>query len=269
VKSAGPRNQWKIAAIHPDMPKRLGSRWRRDVGGDGLPLHPHRAQSRLKPGEPIDNIESLVKMILDLHVHTTSYSPCSVMSPDELAIAAKKAGLDGVCITEHNRVWKAEQAQNLSRRHGLAVFRGMEVTTTGGDILVFGLEEEPEGLVSPAWLKKKVDAAGAVAFAAHPFRGFLLFGFGALDMGLDDALVNPTFAHVHGLEVCNGRVTAEENDFARRVAEAMGLLGIGGSDAHESRSVGACVTRFEDCIEDERQLVEALASGRFKANKVK
>lgn len=208
-------------------------------------------------------------MILDLHVHTTMQSPCSVMSPDELMIAAKKAGLDGVCITEHNRVWNAEQAEELSHKHGLAVFRGMEVTTTGGDILVFGLEEEPEGMISPARLRKTVDAAGAVAFAAHPFRGFLLFGYGALDMGLDDALLNPTFAQVHGLEICNGRVTLEENDFARRVAEAMGLFGIGGSDAHEARSVGSCVTRFDDFLENERQLVDALLSGRFTADKMK
>jgi len=191
------------------------------------------------------------------------------MSPDELMAAAKRAGLDGVCITEHNRIWKAEQAEELSRRYGLAVFRGMEVTTTGGDILVCGLEEEPDGIVSPARLRKKVDEARAVAIAAHPFRGFLLFGFGALDMGLDDALINPTFAQVHGLEICNGRVTAEENDFARRVAQAMGLLGIGGSDAHEAGSVGSCVTKFDDFIENERQLVEALLSGRFITDRMK
>jgi len=191
------------------------------------------------------------------------------MSPDELMIAAKRAGLDGVCITEHNRMWRAEQAEDLSRRHGLAVFRGMEVTTTGGDILVFGFEQEPGGMVSPARLRKEVDAAGAVAIAAHPFRGFLLFGFGALDMGLDDAVRNPTFGQVHGLEICNGRVTVEENNFARRVAETMGLLGIGGSDAHESSSVGSCVTKFDDFIENERQLVEALLSGRFTTDRMK
>jgi len=208
-------------------------------------------------------------MILDLHVHTTVQSPCSVMSPDEVMVAARKAGLDGVCITEHNRIWEAEWAEALSRKYGLAVFRGMEVTTTGGDILVFGLEDEPEGIVSPARLRKKVDAAGAVAIAAHPFRGFLLFGFGALDMGLDDAILNPTFGQVHGLEICNGRVTEEENNFARKVAQAMGLLGIGGSDAHEARSVGSCVTKFDDHIENERQLVEALLSGRFTAERLK
>ncbi|MFH1112797.1 MAG: PHP domain-containing protein [Pseudomonadota bacterium] len=208
-------------------------------------------------------------MDIDLHIHTTAYSPCSHMSPDDLMTAAKKAGLDGVCITEHNKIWKAEDAKALSDKHGLAVFRGVEITTTGGDIVVFGLEEEPDGLLTPAELKRKVDAANAVAIAAHPFRGFLLFGFGSLSMDLDSAMENPTFAHVHGLEVCNGLVTEEENDFASKVAAAMGLLRVGGSDAHRTVGVGTCVTVFEDVIEDERQLVEAIFRGRYTVEKRK
>jgi predicted metal-dependent phosphoesterase TrpH len=202
-------------------------------------------------------------MLLDLHVHTTACSPCSIMSPDELMEGAKQAGLDGICITEHNRIWPAEDAAALSKKHGLAVLRGMEVTTTGGDILVFGLEEEPQGILTPAALKRKVDEAGGVAIAAHPFRGFLLFGFGALSMSLEDALENPTFQHVHGLEVCNGRVTQDENAFARKVADAMGLLAVGGSDAHEPESVGRCAVRFESRVEDEQQLIKELLSRRY------
>lgn len=202
-------------------------------------------------------------MLLDLHIHTTAYSPCSTMSPDELMEGAKQAGLDGICLTEHNRIWRAEDAEALSRKHGLTVLRGMEVTTTGGDILVFGLEEEPQGILSPAALKRKVDQVGGVAIAAHPFRGFLLFGFGALSMGIEDAMENPTFQHVHGLEVCNGRVTPDENAFARKVAEAMGLLAIGGSDAHEPESVGRCTMRFERRILDEHQLIDELLGGHY------
>ena len=64
-------------------------------------------------------------MYLDLHLHTTAYSPCSSMSPDELMIAAKDAGLDGVCITEHNIVWPLEDVEAISKKHGLPVFRGV------------------------------------------------------------------------------------------------------------------------------------------------
>lgn len=208
-------------------------------------------------------------MNLDLHIHTTAYSHCSSMTPDQLMAAAAEANLDGVCITEHNRIWRPEQAEALSQKYGLAVFRGIEVTTTGGDILVFGLEEEPQGLLGPAELKRLVDSAGGIAIAAHPFRGFLLFGFGALNMDLDAAVANPTFAHVQGLEICNGLVTEEENLFATKVADAMGLLKVGGSDAHRSDAVGTCVTSFQDYIEDEKQLVTALLGGRYTVRRLK
>lgn len=202
-------------------------------------------------------------MKIDLHVHTTAYSPCSAMAPDEMMRAAKEAGLDGICLTEHNKIWPVEEARALRARHGLAVFRGMEITTTGGDILVFGFEEEPLEMWSPAVLKAKVDRVGGVAIAAHPFRGFLLFGFSALHMNLEDAMDNPTFSYVHGLETCNSMATDDENDLARRVAEGLGLLRAGGSDAHQTQAVGACLTCFEDRITDETELVAAILSGRL------
>jgi hypothetical protein len=145
----------------------------------------------------------------------------------------------------------------------------MEITTTGGDILVFGLEEEPEEMWTPSMLRAKVDAVGGVAIAAHPFRGFLLFGFGNLKMDVKDALENPTFSQVHGLEVCNGLVTDAENTFAGEVAEAAGLLKLGGSDAHKTASVGTCVTEFFDEIENERDLVQAILGSRFLIHRMK
>jgi predicted metal-dependent phosphoesterase TrpH len=209
-------------------------------------------------------------MNIDLHLHTTAFSPCSAMSPDDLMLSARDSGLDGVCITEHNRIWPAPDAEALSRKHGLAVFRGVEVTTTGGDVLVFGLHEEPGSQIwTPEELRTRVDAVGGVAIAAHPFRGFLLFGFGQLRMNLEDALDNPTFSQVHGLEVCNCMVTAEENALAQEAAEAMGLLMMGGSDAHRAQDVGTCVTRFQDRIRDEQELVRALLAGRFAVERVK
>ncbi len=208
-------------------------------------------------------------MKIDLHIHTTAYSKCSTMSPDELMMAARAAGLDGVCITEHDRIWTVQEARALAEKHGLPVFRGMEITTTGGDILVFGMEEEPNHMWTPADLKNRVNKAGGVAIAAHPFRGFLLFGFGALNMNVQDAIGNPTFLHVHGLEVCNSLVTSDENDLASQVADELGLLKTGGSDAHSPQAVGTCVTMFEEKINDEQDLVRALLGRRFTVERRK
>ena len=208
-------------------------------------------------------------MRLDFHVHTTAYSPCSTMSPDEAAIAAKEAGLDGFCLTEHDRIWKIEDAKALSDKHGIAVFRGIEITTKAGDIVVFGLEEEPTEMWSPELLKEKVDKVGGLAISAHPYRGFLVFGFGSMHMDLEQAKANPTIPHVHALEVCNSMVTDEENETAKKVADELGLLKVGGSDAHKPEAMGTCVMVFEDQLQDERQLIEAVKSGRYSLERAK
>jgi predicted metal-dependent phosphoesterase TrpH len=185
------------------------------------------------------------------------------MSPDDMMKAALDARLDGVCVTEHNRIWTPQQADDLSQKYGIAVFRGIEITTTGGDILVFGMDDEPEGMLTPEQLKQRVEASGAVAIAAHPFRGFLLFGFGMLQMSIEDARDNPTFAHVHGLEIINGKVTEEENEFARQVADMMGLIKIAGSDAHSADAVGTCVTVFDSEVRSDTDLARAIFSGKY------
>jgi predicted metal-dependent phosphoesterase TrpH len=208
-------------------------------------------------------------MRIDLHCHTSPISPCSEMTPDEMMNAALDAKLDGVCLTEHNRVWNPDQTQALSQKYGIAVFRGIEVTTTGGDILVFGVDAEPEGLLTPKQLKQRVDASEAIAIAAHPFRGFLLFGFGILQMNVNDALENPTLSQVHAVEICNGKVTDEENEFAGQVADALGLIKVGGSDAHSADAVGTCVTNFEVQIKNERDLIAAIINRQFTLERCK
>ena len=208
-------------------------------------------------------------MRIDLHCHTSPMSSCSEMTPDEMMLAAIEAKLDGICLTEHNRVWTPEQADSLSQKYGIAVFRGTEITTTGGDILVFGIDAEPEGLLTPQQLKQIVDANDAISIAAHPFRGFLLFGFGMLQMNVNDAFENPTLSQVHAVEICNGKVTDEENDFAKQVADALGLIKVGGSDAHSREAVGTCVTNFEAVIKNERDLITAIMNQGFSLERCK
>ncbi|MGC8659393.1 MAG: PHP-associated domain-containing protein [Desulfomonilaceae bacterium] len=208
-------------------------------------------------------------MRIDLHCHTHPMSSCSEMSPDEMMLGAVDAKLDGICLTEHNRVWSPEEADALSQKYGMAVFRGIEVTTTGGDIIVYGVDTEPHGLLTPQQLKQIVAKYNGVAIAAHPFRGFLLFGFGILQMSLNDALDNPTLSHVDAVEICNGKVTDDENDFARQVADALNLIKVGGSDAHSREAVGTCVTNFDVEINNERDLITAIMNRQFSLERCK
>lgn len=204
-------------------------------------------------------------MIIDLHVHTNALSPCSNMDPGEAVRQARSAGLDGVCFTEHGRRWKKAELRELSRQEGFPIFCGMEVETREGHMLVFGLEEDCPGIFSAQELHQEVEARHGLMFAAHPFRGFLLFGAADLQLSVERASSRPVWQWVDGLEVCSGRCTQRENAIAAQVQQRLGIRGIGGSDAHTLTEVGRCVTIFNGRVEDEAELVEALRRGQFRA----
>jgi predicted metal-dependent phosphoesterase TrpH len=146
---------------------------------------------------------------------------------------------------------------------GIQIFRGNEITTNQGDILVFGYEENVKGVVMIQDLRKRVVSDGGLMIAAHPFRGFLLFGIGQLQMTVEEACQRTLFKYVDGVEIFNSKVTDPENEMARQVAERLGLLAVAGSDAHRIDDVGRGVTILEDPVRNERELIEVLRTRRF------
>ena len=66
-------------------------------------------------------------MIIDLHVHTRPYSDDSDLDPQELLQQAKRSGLDGICLTEHDFFWKEEDIAQLSHEHDFLIFAGVEI----------------------------------------------------------------------------------------------------------------------------------------------
>jgi len=203
-------------------------------------------------------------IVIDLHVHTHPASPCSSAPIHEVIEEAKNIGLGGICLTDHNYVWDAGVVEDLRQRHGLLIFRGNEITTDQGDMVVFGLERDVQGIIKLEDLSREVQEAGGFIIAVHPFRGFLTFGLGDLGLTPQKAMERPLFKHVDALEVLNGKVTERENGFAGEVAAGLGLPVTGGSDAHEVSEVGVYATRFSMAIKDEKGLIKALKSGDYR-----
>ncbi len=54
-------------------------------------------------------------MIIDLHTHTYPRSGDSLLNPDVLIQEAKKLGLDGICLTEHDEFWDVENPKGRFR----------------------------------------------------------------------------------------------------------------------------------------------------------
>lgn len=198
---------------------------------------------------------------IDLHVHTSPASPCASSSVDEMIGEAKRIGLDGICLTDHNHSWNPEEIQALREKQGFVVLGGNEITTVQGDMVVFGLTEDIQGIIALKDLAEKVAAVDGFMIAAHPFRGFLAVSGDKLGLDVERAANRPMFSLVDGVETLNSKVTENENRFCGQVAEALKLPVTGGSDAHLAGEVGVYATRFSKIIETEDDLMAALRAG--------
>lgn len=205
--------------------------------------------------------------VIDLHTHSFPASKCAADSVDQMIQEAKKIGLDGICLTDHNFCWDKKEINALCRKHDFLILRGTEVSTDQGHMVVFGLDHLPEktGIIKLEDLHQWVKAADGFMIAAHPFRGFLTFGVGKLGLTVDKAAGRPLFELVDAIEILNGKVTLEENGFASKVAARLNLPNSGGSDSHAKSEVGCYATEFENPIHDETELISALKNGQFRA----
>lgn len=200
---------------------------------------------------------------IDLHIHSAPASPCSSVAVNQIIDAAKNLGLDGICLTDHNYLWGSKEVEELRQKHGFLVLRGNEITTDQGDVLVFGLEKNIQGIVKLDALRREVSAVGGVIILAHPFRGFLTFNVAELGLTPQKAAARDLFQYVDAVEVLNAKVTEKENNLAAEVAQILGLPATGGSDAHEVEEVGLYATRFAASITNEEELINALQAGDY------
>lgn len=206
-------------------------------------------------------------MLIDLHTHTHPLSYDSSLDADALIAAAKQAGLDGVCLTEHDFFWDVQKVSDLGREHDFLVFPGIEVNTEWGHIVVFGLDRFIYGMHRFDELSQMVADAGGAMIAAHPYRRQLPFELnreGDWTEALQAAIHNPAYGHVAAIETLNGRGTKRQNDFSAAVCDALGLPRTAGSDAHHRSDVGTCATEFTRPINDVDDLIAELKAGRFR-----
>ncbi len=167
--------------------------------------------------------------------------------------AARAAGLDGVCITEHDALWPAADLHRLAVELDFLLLTGVEVSTDTGHVLAYGLSAHGPELAPLRALRRRADEEGALLYLSHPARPGRPRDQEALLESLDS------------LEVYNGSEGALANEAAQRMAAAFRLPGIGGSDAHAAAVVGTCATEFSGTVRSIEDLVRELRAGRYRA----
>jgi hypothetical protein len=174
---------------------------------------------------------------VDCHLHTVA-SGDSVLTLEELADRARQAGLDAVCVTDHNVTHAAVAA--AERDLGVRIIVGEEIRTRDGDVIGLFLTERIPYVLPLAEVIGQIRGQDGLVYVPHPFdpvRSSLgtvlpaLCAEGAVDV----------------IEVFNAKIEDQSlNARALSLARAFGLPGGAGSDAHDAPGVGAAYLDMPD-----------------------
>ena len=213
-------------------------------------------------------LSSAAALLIDLHTHSYPMSDDSFMSVDEAIEGAKKLGLQGICLTDHDAFWTEEQTRELSRRHEFLVLAGSEINTDAGHVLTFGLHRYEFGMHKPEYLRACADREGGVLIAAHPYRRRFLVEPGrdptARSGMLQKAVDDPFFDFCEAIESLNGRGNSEQNRYSSDLSESLALPSTAGSDAHRVSQLGTAATEFHGRVECVADLIMLLKNGQFR-----
>jgi len=188
----------------------------------------------------------------DLHLHTT-YSPDASINPKTIVnqLHAHPV-IKAVAITDHNTTEGYHKVKNLASPYqDILIIPGIEVSATGGDMIVLGVAEIPP---KPWTVEKVIDFAkerNGLVIAAHPYR----------PPGLGDLARNYDF---DAIEVLNGISAPHVNKMAENLAKAMGLPGVAGSDAHRADELWTVYTEVQ-ASSDIDEVLKAINKGLVKA----
>ena len=210
---------------------------------------------------------------LDLHSHSTDASDDAGGTVEgylKWIVARRKKGfqIDGIVLTEHRSFDPTVDYSDIAAQYGVTVLRGAELETDVGHVLVYGVDER---------LAQEFDFASVSLPYADLFRAAKEFGGFAVGahagrprIGLAEHVTDRgvSLDFVEAIEQLNGGSNAAENDRATDLAEAHGLRGVGGSDAHFVSAIGRCLTAFRRPIHSIEELVEELREGEYHPMRV-
>jgi predicted metal-dependent phosphoesterase TrpH len=168
---------------------------------------------------------------LDFHIHSC-YSDDAIGTPEDIIQALQRRGLQGMALTDHNRLEGSLKASAIAPK-GFIAIPSMEVTTADGHLLALNVTTTiPPGLSIEETVERVIDAGG-IPIVPHLHR--LLSGIKKSNL---DKIRGKLFA----IEVFNGCSTPKTNLKVAKTARALNLGGTGGSDSHDPMYAGYAYT---------------------------
>ena len=180
-------------------------------------------------------IKKLMRKIkkYDLHIHS-KYSYDSVLEPKKILKIAKKRGLDGIAITDHNTIKGGLKVKHLNGDTYFHVIVGAEIKTEYGDIIGLFLNKE---INSKNFIEviEEIKSQGGLCVLPHPYRKL--------------KIAEKSIHLVDCVEVFNARSLCCENKKAFELAKKFNKPMTAGSDAHLFFEIGRGITLFKGDIQ--------------------
>ena len=198
-------------------------------------------------GHMMRNEKKRASLIVDLHIHSV-YSPDSPVEPRTVLKIAKKKGLDGVAVTDHDTIRGGLEALKANTDPNFVVIVGSEVETTDkGDIIGLFLTQEIQSREASEVIKE-IKEQGGVAMWAHPYREG------------KNLLPSVAIKQIDVIEGLNAKTLESQNMLARALAERYSKPVAGVSDAHAAEEIGNAATLIDGSSVD--GIREALLKGK-------
>ena len=172
----------------------------------------------------------MVQMKIDFHIHTY-HSYDSLMRPAKILRVARRRGLDGIVVCDHNTIKGGIETQRLNRDKNFHVIVGAEIATDAGDITGIFLTKEIESRNFEDVIKEIRSQNGKVILN-HPYKGH--------------DLTKIDLSKIDFIEGYNSRLNFDVNQEAIKLAMENNIAIIAGSDAHCYPEIGNSVTLIND-----------------------
>ncbi len=212
----------------------------------------------------------------ETHCHTKLVSRCGHLKIKELVEHYKAAGYSGLVLTDHYSPMTFNLSDFFSKKravdHYLRAYReakkysdesftvllGIELRfhATVNDYLIYGITEEmlyEMPFLLSLYIKRAsrlFHQRGCLVLQAHPFREFIN---------------RRHHKHLDGVEVYNGKASAEANASSEKWAEEINApIRISGSDCHRASGVGLGGIATDTPIKSNEDLIRILKSGQFR-----
>ncbi len=183
-------------------------------------------------------------MKIEMHCHT-HHSRCSNMSVKKVLETAKKKGLNGICITDHNCFKGIIEAEKMNEDPNFKIIKGTEFSTKLGDLIGVFLKKEikyNKNNQSVKWLINEIHKQKGLVILPHPYSFFRRIKINYEQIkNLDIDVV----------EIYNGRnYFSFENKKCLEIAKVLGKPTVAGSDAHFHWEIGTYVIESDDLYND-------------------